>query len=75
MKLLPVLEPREKPKKETWYTFLLMITPICDVKRGKIFITGGQNSNESFSDVYPIDVASGCLEALGSQEIKIVCKS
>ena len=49
--------------------------PSCDVKKGKIFITRRQNSNKCFSDVYPIDVASECLEVLISKEIKTVCKS
>ncbi|KAF5920433.1 hypothetical protein HPG69_009683, partial [Diceros bicornis minor] len=46
-----------------------------DVKRGKIFIVGGPNPNGSFSGVYFIGLASGCLGALASQKIKIVYKS
>lgn len=32
-------------------------------------------SNGRFSDMHPIDLASECLDALASQEIKIIYRS
>ncbi|XP_041530007.1 rab9 effector protein with kelch motifs isoform X2 [Microtus oregoni] len=70
MKQLPVLEPGDKPRKATWYTLTLpgdkpcprvghscsYLPPVGDAKRGKVFIVGGANPNQSFSDVYTMDL-------------------
>ncbi|KAI5942560.1 Rab9 effector protein with kelch motifs [Manis javanica] len=88
MKLRPILEPESSPRGQRgtfalhgyncyiWIgcscSFLLLV---CDVKRGKTFVFGGPNPNGVFSDVYPIDLASGCLEALIVSIKKITYKS
>uniref|UniRef100_A0AC11B7U5 Rab9 effector protein with kelch motifs n=1 Tax=Ovis aries TaxID=9940 RepID=A0AC11B7U5_SHEEP len=70
MKQLPVLEPGDKPRKETWYTLTLVgdspcarvghscsyLPPVGDAERGKVFIVGGADPNRSFSDVHTIDL-------------------
>ncbi|XP_022279537.1 rab9 effector protein with kelch motifs isoform X3 [Canis lupus familiaris] len=72
MKLLPVLEPGDKPRKATWYTLTppgdspcarvghscSYLPPVGDAKRGKVFIVGGADPNRSFSDVYTMDLAT-----------------
>lgn len=72
MKQLPVLEPGDKPRKATWYTLTLpgdkpcprvghscsYLPPVGDAKRGKVFIVGGANPNQSFSDVYTMDLGT-----------------
>ncbi|XP_038192226.1 rab9 effector protein with kelch motifs isoform X2 [Arvicola amphibius] len=72
MKQLPVLEPGEKPRKATWYTLTLpgdkpcprvghscsYLPPVGDAKRGKVFIVGGANPNQSFSDVHTMDLGT-----------------
>uniref|UniRef100_A0A8C8VX29 Rab9 effector protein with kelch motifs n=1 Tax=Peromyscus maniculatus bairdii TaxID=230844 RepID=A0A8C8VX29_PERMB len=70
MKQLPVLEPGDKPRKATWYTLTRpgdkpcprvghscsYLPPVGDDKRGKVFIVGGANPNQSFSDVHTMDL-------------------
>ncbi|XP_037060408.1 rab9 effector protein with kelch motifs isoform X4 [Peromyscus leucopus] len=70
MKQLPVLEPGDKPRKATWYTLTCpgdkpcprvghscsYLPPVGDDKRGKVFIVGGANPNQSFSDVHTMDL-------------------
>ncbi|ERE71181.1 rab9 effector protein with kelch motif-like protein [Cricetulus griseus] len=70
MKQLPVLEPGDKPRKATWYTLTRpgdkpcprvghscsYLPPAGDAKRGKVFIVGGANPNQSFSDVHIMDL-------------------
>ncbi|XP_051022622.1 rab9 effector protein with kelch motifs [Acomys russatus] len=70
MKQLPVLEPGDKPRKATWYTLsrpgdrpcprvghsCSYFHPVGDAKRGKVFIVGGANPNQSFSDVHSMDL-------------------
>ncbi|KAM8801066.1 rab9 effector protein with kelch motifs isoform 2-T3 [Rhynchonycteris naso] len=72
MKLLPVLEPGDKPKKATWYTLAppgespcarvghscSYLPPVGDAKRGKVFIVGGADPNRSFSDVHTMDLGT-----------------
>uniref|UniRef100_A0AAF6Z0X4 Rab9 effector protein with kelch motifs n=1 Tax=Bos taurus TaxID=9913 RepID=A0AAF6Z0X4_BOVIN len=72
MKQLPVLEPGDKPRKETWYTLTLVgdspcarvghscsyLPPVGDAERGKVFIVGGADPNRSFSDVHTIDLGT-----------------
>ncbi|XP_066223277.1 rab9 effector protein with kelch motifs isoform X3 [Saccopteryx leptura] len=72
MKLLPVLEPGDKPKKATWYTLTppgespcarvghscSYLPPVGDAKRGKVFIVGGADPNTSFSDVHTMDLGT-----------------
>ncbi|XP_049751337.1 rab9 effector protein with kelch motifs isoform X2 [Elephas maximus indicus] len=72
MKLLPVLEPGDKPRKATWYTLTppgdspcarvghscSYLPPVGDAKRGKVFIVGGANPNRSFSDVHAMDLGT-----------------
>ncbi|XP_040591615.1 rab9 effector protein with kelch motifs isoform X4 [Mesocricetus auratus] len=72
MKQLPVLEPGDKPRKATWYTLTRpgdkpcprvghscsYLPPIGDAKRGKVFIVGGANPNQSFSDVHIMDLGT-----------------
>ncbi|XP_072634009.1 rab9 effector protein with kelch motifs isoform X6 [Canis lupus baileyi] len=72
MKLLPVLEPGDKPRKATWYTLTppgdspcarvghscSYLPPVGDAKRGKVFIVGGADPNRSFSDVYTMDLGT-----------------
>ncbi|KAM6169138.1 rab9 effector protein with kelch motifs [Rhynchocyon petersi] len=72
MKLLPVLEPGEKPRKATWYTLTppgdspcarvghscSYLPPVGDAKNGKVFIVGGANPNRSFSDVHTMDLGT-----------------
>ncbi|XP_066112325.1 rab9 effector protein with kelch motifs isoform X3 [Saccopteryx bilineata] len=72
MKLLPVLEPGDKPKKATWYTLTppgerpcarvghscSYLPPVGDAKRGKVFIVGGADPNRSFSDVHTMDLGT-----------------
>ena len=70
MKQLPVLEPGDKPRKQTWYTLTPVgdslcaqvghrcsyLPPVGDAERGKVFIVGGADPNRSFSDVHTIDL-------------------
>uniref|UniRef100_A0A8C0WKE1 Rab9 effector protein with kelch motifs n=1 Tax=Castor canadensis TaxID=51338 RepID=A0A8C0WKE1_CASCN len=70
MKQLPVLEPGDKPRKATWYTLAppgdspcprvghscSYLPPVGDAKKGKVFIIGGANPNQSFSDVHTMDL-------------------
>ncbi|KAM5299858.1 rab9 effector protein with kelch motifs isoform 2-T2 [Ctenodactylus gundi] len=70
MKQLPVLEPGDKPRKGTWYTLTpagdgpcarvghscSYLPPVGDAQRGKIFIVGGANPSQSFSDVHTVDL-------------------
>ncbi|ERE71180.1 rab9 effector protein with kelch motifs isoform X2 [Cricetulus griseus] len=72
MKQLPVLEPGDKPRKATWYTLTRpgdkpcprvghscsYLPPAGDAKRGKVFIVGGANPNQSFSDVHIMDLGT-----------------
>ncbi|XP_012929024.2 rab9 effector protein with kelch motifs isoform X1 [Heterocephalus glaber] len=72
MKQLPILEPGDKPRKATWYTLTppgdspcarvghscSYLPPIGDTGRGKIFIVGGANPNQSFSDVHTMDLGT-----------------
>ncbi|XP_037060407.1 rab9 effector protein with kelch motifs isoform X3 [Peromyscus leucopus] len=72
MKQLPVLEPGDKPRKATWYTLTCpgdkpcprvghscsYLPPVGDDKRGKVFIVGGANPNQSFSDVHTMDLGT-----------------
>ncbi|XP_055475169.1 rab9 effector protein with kelch motifs isoform X2 [Psammomys obesus] len=72
MKQLPVLEPGDKPRKATWYALThsgdrpcprvghscSYIPPVGDAKRGKVFIVGGANPNQSFSDVHSMDLGT-----------------
>ncbi|XP_008823030.1 rab9 effector protein with kelch motifs isoform X2 [Nannospalax galili] len=72
MKQLPVLEPGDKPRKATWYTLTApgdrpcprvghscsYLPPVGDAKRGKVFIVGGANPNQSFSDVHIMDLGT-----------------
>ncbi|XP_021516605.1 rab9 effector protein with kelch motifs isoform X3 [Meriones unguiculatus] len=72
MKQLPVLESGDKPRKATWYDLThsgdrpcprvghscSYIPPVGDAKRGKVFIVGGANPNQSFSDVHSMDLGT-----------------
>ncbi|CAH6788952.1 Rabepk [Phodopus roborovskii] len=72
MKELPVLDPGEKPRKATWYTLTRpgdkpcprvghscsYLPPVGDAKKGKVFIVGGANPNQSFSDVHIMDLVT-----------------
>ncbi|XP_047555311.1 rab9 effector protein with kelch motifs isoform X1 [Lutra lutra] len=72
MKLLPVLEPGDKPRKATWYTLTLpgespcarvghscsYLPPVGDAKSGKVFIVGGADPHKSFSDVHILDLGT-----------------
>nr|XP_020014849.1 rab9 effector protein with kelch motifs isoform X2 [Castor canadensis] len=72
MKQLPVLEPGDKPRKATWYTLAppgdspcprvghscSYLPPVGDAKKGKVFIIGGANPNQSFSDVHTMDLGT-----------------
>ncbi|XP_051041229.1 rab9 effector protein with kelch motifs isoform X2 [Phodopus roborovskii] len=72
MKELPVLDPGEKPRKATWYTLTRpgdkpcprvghscsYLPPVGDAKKGKVFIVGGANPNQSFSDVHIMDLGT-----------------
>ena len=54
IKLLSVLELREKPKKAMSSIAIAAYNySSCDVKKGKIFITKRQKSNKNFSDMFP----------------------
>ncbi|XP_048198675.1 rab9 effector protein with kelch motifs isoform X1 [Perognathus longimembris pacificus] len=70
MMQLPVLEPGDKPRKTIWYTLIpsgdspsprvghscSYLPPVGDAKKGKVFIVGGANPNQSFSDVHTLDL-------------------
>ncbi|XP_042534541.1 rab9 effector protein with kelch motifs isoform X3 [Dipodomys spectabilis] len=70
MTQLPVLEPGDKPRKAIWYTLIPLgdspsprvghscsyLPPVGDAKKGKVFIVGGANPNQSFSDVHMLDL-------------------
>ncbi|XP_029775324.1 rab9 effector protein with kelch motifs isoform X2 [Suricata suricatta] len=72
MKLLPVLEPGDQPRKATWYTLTppgdspcarvghscSYLPPVGDAKRGKVFIVGGADPYRSFSDVHTMDLGT-----------------
>ncbi|XP_032721739.1 rab9 effector protein with kelch motifs isoform X3 [Lontra canadensis] len=72
MKLLPVLEPGDKPRKATWYTLTppgespcarvghscSYLPPVGDAKSGKVFIVGGADPHRSFSDVHILDLGT-----------------
>ena len=72
MKQLPVLEPGDKPRKQTWYTLTPVgdslcaqvghrcsyLPPVGDAERGKVFIVGRADPNRSFSDVHTIDLGT-----------------
>ncbi|XP_012914223.1 rab9 effector protein with kelch motifs isoform X2 [Mustela putorius furo] len=72
MKLLPVLEPGDKPRKATWYTLTppgespcarvghscSYLPSVGDAKSGKVFIVGGADPHRSFSDVHILDLGT-----------------
>ncbi|KAM3600029.1 uncharacterized protein V6R79_015984 [Siganus canaliculatus] len=69
MKLLPVLEPLDKPKEGIWYSLMpvgdvpgvsvghtCMFVPSADGGKGRILIVGGANPSGSFSHSIAIDL-------------------
>lgn len=72
MKQLPILEPGDKPRKAAWYTLTCpgdkpcprvghscsYFPPVGEAEKGKIFIVGGANPSQSFSDVHTMDLGT-----------------